>query len=74
MLEDRQFLISASEPTVVDIIYYNEISNGLALTKIKGFKKRFPRIDEWVSNMGEIVECDTHAEKMFDMIDKHALA
>ena len=32
MLEGRQFLISKSEPTVIDIIFYNEISSGLALT------------------------------------------
>ena len=69
----RQFLISKSEPTVVDIIYYNEISSGLALTKIKGFKRMFPRVDEWVSNMGEIGELEVHAEKMFETLEKYQL-
>ena len=73
MLENRQFLISKSEPTVVDIIYYNEISSGLALTKIKGFKRMFPRVDEWVSNMGEIGELEVHAEKMFETLEKYQL-
>ena len=69
MLENRQFLISASEPTVVDIVFYNEISSGLMLTRIKGFKRMFPQVDAWVTNMGEIGELETHAEKMVELID-----
>ena len=71
MLENRQFLISSSEPTVVDIVFYNEISSGLMLTRIKGFKRMFPRVDAWVTNMGEIGELETHAEKMVELIDHY---
>ena len=73
MLEGRQFLISKSEPTVVDIIYYNEISSGLALTKIKGFKRQFPQVDEWFSCMGEISELEPHIEKMFEIYESNVL-
>lgn len=73
MLEGRQFLISKSEPTVIDIIFYNEISSGLALIKIKGFKRMFPQVDEWVSCMGEISELEPHAEKLFEIIENHGL-
>lgn len=73
MLEGRQFLISKSEPTVIDIIFYNEISSGLALTKIKGFKRQFPQVDEWVSCMGEISELEPHAEKMFEILESNGL-
>ena len=54
MLATQKFLISSNEPIVVDIIFYNEISTALMLTRVKGFKRSFPRIDAWITLMGEI--------------------
>ena len=48
MLENRQFLIANNEPTVIDIIFYNEMSTSLMIMRIKGFKRMFPRIEQWV--------------------------
>ena len=73
MLENRQFLIAKNEPTVVDIVFYNEISSGLMLTRIKGFKRMYPRLDEWVTNMGEIGELENHVEKLIEAIDTYEL-
>jgi len=44
------------EPTVVDIIFYNEISTALLLTRIKGFKRAYPKVEPWLMAMGEIAE------------------
>jgi len=67
------FLIMRNEPTVVDIVFYNEISSGLMLTRVKGFKRMFPRVDHWVSLMGEIPELENHAEKLVEAIDMYNL-
>jgi len=68
-----QFLISSTEATVVDIVFYNEISNGLMLMRVKGFKRMFPRVDTWVELMGDLPELADHGEKLADTIDEHNL-
>lgn len=74
MLESGgDFLIARNEPTVVDIVFYNEISSGLMLTRVKGFKRMFPRVDHWVTLMGEISELENHAEKLVEAIDNYNL-
>ena len=56
MLKSSQYLVTAMEPTVVDIMFYNEISTALMLTRIKGFKRADPNVEPWLMAMGEIEE------------------
>ena len=72
-MEARQFLIANNEPTVIDIIYYNEISAAIMLTRIKGFKRLYPRISKWINMMGEITELAEYDEKLVEVIDKYEL-
>lgn len=37
--ENAQFLVASNEPTVVDLVYYNELVTALFLMHIKGFKR-----------------------------------
>lgn len=55
MLNNQMFLIAAQEPTAVDIIFYNEISTALMLTRIKWLEQRYPNIFEWISLMGTTI-------------------
>ena len=61
------------EPTVVDIIFYNEISTVLMLTRIKGFKRAYPKVEPWLMAMGEIEELSNQEEKLVDIIEKYQL-
>mmetsp|Transcript_24190 Transcript_24190/g.32424 ORF Transcript_24190/g.32424 Transcript_24190/m.32424 type:complete len:103 (-) Transcript_24190:443-751(-) len=51
LLEKGNYLISSVEPTVVDIIFYNEVSIALLLTRLGDggqFKKNYPKVTAWV--------------------------
>ena len=50
----QRYLIARNEPTAVDIIFYNEVSTALMMSRIKGFKREYPHIDKWIGLMGEI--------------------
>ena len=67
--EEVNFLISANEPTVVDIVYYNDIVTALFLMKIKGFKRQFPHTERWITLMGDVSELSDASEKLADIID-----
>ena len=73
MLENRQFLIANNEPTVIDIIFYNEMSTSLMIMRIKGFKRMFPRIEQWVTLMGEIPELNSSEEQLVGVLEKYQL-
>lgn len=69
MLQDRQFLIAKNEPTVVDIIFFNEISTALLLTVFKGMKRQYPNINSWIDVMYEIAELNDNEDKLAEAID-----
>jgi len=73
MLSKQKFLISSNEPTVVDIIFYNEISTAIMLTNPKGFKKTFPNIEVWLTLMGEIAELGEMDDILLHVIEKYKL-
>lgn len=58
LFEKGNFLISAVEPTVVDIMFYNEVSTILLLTRIgdKTFKHSYPRVTTWINSMQGLTE------------------
>ena len=71
--EEVKFLVSSNEPTVVDIVYYNEIVMALFLMKIKGFKRQFPQTERWITLMGDVSELSDASEKLADIIDSYEL-
>ena len=73
MLEKRQFLIANNEPTVIDIIFYSEISTALYLLRLKGFQKRYPRVQAWIKLMSEVEGLLALDEKLVEMIEKYEL-
>jgi len=73
MLDGRSFLISAHEPTVIDIIFYSEMSTVILLMRIKGLKRMFPGVSKWIGLMGDIDEMDDIIENLVQTIDKHEL-
>ena len=74
MLQNQMFLIAAQEPTVVDIIFYNEISTALMLTRIRWLEQRFPKIFEWITLMGTTIqELDAMDEILGEIVDKYIL-
>ena len=73
MLENRQCLIAVNEPTVIDMIFYNEITLVLLLLRIKGLKKMFPRLSKWISLMGDINEIDEVTNLLAKIVDEHEL-
>lgn len=74
MLNNQMFLISAQEPTAVDIIFYNEISTALMLTRIKWLEQRYPNIFEWITLMGTTIqELDAMDEILGEIVDKYIL-
>ena len=72
-LANRQFMIAKNEPTVVDIIFYNELSTALLLTRFKGYKKRFPNFRQWITLMAEIAELGEQEEKLCSILDTYNL-
>ena len=73
MLGTQKFLIMSNEPTVIDIIFYNEISTALLLTRVKGFRRQFPRVESWITLMGEVNELNEMDEKLVAVIEKYSL-
>ena len=71
--EDIKFLVSANEPTVVDIVYYNDIVMALFLMKIKGFKRQFPYSERWITLMGDMSELSDSSDRLAEIIDKYEL-
>ncbi len=66
-------MISKNEPTVIDIIFYNELSTALLLTRFKGYKKKFPNFRQWITLMAEIAELQEQEEKLCTIIDNYNL-
>ena len=73
MLENRQCLIAVNEPTIIDMIFYNEMTLVLLLLRIKGIKKMFPRMSKWFSLMGDINEIDEVTNLLANIVDDHEL-
>ena len=73
MLSTQKFLISSNEVTVVDIIFYNELSTALMLTRVKGFKRQFPNVGKWIELMNETPELNDMDEKLVEAIEKYGL-
>ena len=74
MLQNQMFLVTAQEATAVDIIFYNEISTALMLTRIRWLEQRYPKIFEWLTLMGStIAELDAMDEILGEIVDKYIL-
>jgi len=73
LFDNRDYLITAIEPTVIDIIFYHEISTALMLTRIKNFKGQFPRLSTWIKNMGDIHELNEQEIKLVKVIEDYQL-
>lgn len=74
MLADKvQFLVAANEPTVIDIIYYNDLVTALFLMRVKGFKRQYPLTERWITLMGEVHELIDGQEKLAEIIEKYEL-
>ena len=69
----NKFLCTPLEMTAVDIVFYNEISTVLILSKIKLRKKEFPNVFAWVSSMSEVAEISECDEKLLDVLMKYEL-
>ena len=65
--------MAANEPTVIDIIYYNELVTALFLMRVKGFKRQFPHTERWITLMGEVGELSEGEEKLASIIEKYEL-
>ena len=69
-------MISSVEPTVIDIIYYNEVSTALLLTRIgndRQFNKNYPQLTGWVTRMSGINELVIYEDSLGEIIDGHEL-
>jgi len=76
LMDKGQYLISSVEPTVVDIIYYNEVSTALLLTRIgndRQFNKNYPQLTGWVTRMSGINELVNYEDSLGEIIDGHDL-
>ena len=64
LFDKGTYLISAVEPTAIDIVYYNEVSTILLLTRIgdKTFKHSYPHVTAWINNMQSLTELMTTEE------------
>ena len=69
----NKFLCTPLEMTAVDIVFYNEISTVLILSKIKLRKKEFPNVFAWVSQMAEVAEISECDEKLLEVMVKYEL-
>ena len=56
MLAGRRYVATEHEPTVVDIVCYNEIATVLLLSNYKGFKRQFPHVSKWINIIVELNE------------------
>ena len=73
LLENRQCLISANEPTIIDIAWYNEMITVILLMRIKGIKKMFPRFAKWSDMMSKSNELQDVIDKLLETISEHDL-
>jgi len=75
IMNNGNYLISKVEPTVVDIIFYNEVSIALLLTRFgdSQFKKNYPKVTSWVQRMGGIAELVSYEDNLAEIIDGHEL-
>lgn len=64
-------MISKNEPTIVDIVFFNEISTALLLTVFKGMKRQYPNINSWIDVMYEIAELNDNEDKLAEAIDQY---
>jgi len=62
LFDKGNFLISAVEPTVIDIMFYNEVSTILLLTRLgdKNFKHQYPHVTTWINSMQGMTELIDH--------------
>ena len=71
--QGNKFLCTPLELTAVDIVFYNEISTVLILSKIKLHKKEFPNLFAWVTSISEVAEISECDEKLLDVLVKYEL-
>ena len=71
--QGNKFLCTPLELTAVDIVFYNEISTVLILSKIKLHKKEFPNLFAWVTSVSEVAEISECDEKLIDVLVKYEL-
>ena len=69
----KNFLILGNEPTIADIVIYNELSTALLLNtaSTKGFRRHYPNIETWLNNMGDVTEIDALSDQLADIVDKY---
>lgn len=57
----------------MDIIFYNELSTALLLTRFKGYKRKLPNFRQWITAMADIAELGEQEEKLCTIIDNYNL-
>ena len=70
LLRGKVYIIN-EEPSVIDILYYNEISTITKLTKRSLDNEKTPELFTWYNNMSRIRELEDSDKKLEAVIEKY---
>lgn len=68
MLKDKTYLCTSAQLSIIDLTFYNEISNVMYLERYQLRKQDYPHLYKWLKRLNAVKEIEDADEKLMETL------